>query len=107
MGDKIPNRYKIPLDNIEEVMVMIEAYRKIIDFYERYLEKHGPYDYVDERICALTSEYCEYLFAKEYAREGARTFGSDADIYRAVEKDFKKHFPHLDFTATRKPNDRD
>ena len=99
----IPHRYNIPLDNMPDIVARIEAYQKMINFYEDYLKKHGPYDYVDERITALTNEYCEYLFAKEYAREGARTFGSDEDIYRAVEKDFKKHFPNLKFTPPRKP----
>ena len=29
------------------------------------------------------------------------------NIYRSVEKDFKRHFPHLDFIPPRKPDDRD
>ena len=74
MIKQIPYRYKIPLDDIEKINISIEAYQKLIAFYEEWLEKNGPYDYVVERICALTSEYCEYLFAREFAREGARTF---------------------------------
>jgi hypothetical protein len=107
MIKQIPNRYKIPLDDVEKIVITIEAYQKLISFYEEWLEKYGPYEYVDERICALTSEYCEYLFAKEYAKEGARTFGSDMNVYKSVEKDFKRHFPHLDFIPPRKPDDRD
>ena len=107
MIKQIPKRYEIPLDNIEDIIIRIEAYQKMISFYEQWLEKHGSYDYVEERLCALTSEYCEYLFAKEYAREGARTFGSDTDIYESVKEDFNKHFPHLEFTASRGSNDSD
>lgn len=104
-GNDIPYRYKIPLENIEDIIVMIEVYQKQIAFYERYLEKHGSYSYVDERIAFLTNKSCEYLIAKEYAREGAKAFGSEVDTYSASEKEFKAHFPKLAFTPPRESND--
>ena len=54
---------------IEEININIIVYERTVEFYERYLEKHGDYDYVHERINHLYNELSEYLIAKELHRE--------------------------------------
>lgn len=55
--------------SIEEININIIVYERMVDFYQRYLEKHGDYDYVHERIHYLYSELSEYLIAKELHME--------------------------------------
>ena len=92
-----PLRYSIPIDNIDKINIKIEVLEKMITFYQEYLEREGEYEYVEERVQLLTSQLCEYLFAREFAKEGAKTFGEDHDLYAKVEESFNKHYPQLTF----------
>lgn len=47
----------------------IIVYERTVEVYQRYLEKHGDYDYVHERINYLYGELSEYLIAKELHME--------------------------------------
>lgn len=94
---KILKRYEIPLDDVNQIMMNIESYQRMLNFYEEWTEKHGEYDYVDERVQELSGVLCEYLIAREYVKEGARTFGDDKTVYAAVELEFKKKYPNLEY----------
>jgi hypothetical protein len=94
---KILKRYEIPLDDVNQIMMNIECYQKILSFYEDWVQKHGEYDYVDERVQELSGVLCEYLIAREYAKEGARTFGDDKTVYAAIEIEFKRLYPNLEY----------
>lgn len=37
----------------------------MVGFYQQYIEKHGDYDYVNERIAYLYNELSEYLIARD------------------------------------------
>jgi hypothetical protein len=50
---------------IEEININITAYERTVKAYQEYLEKHGNYDYVHERINYLYNELSEYLIARE------------------------------------------
>lgn len=54
---------------IEEINMNIIVYERTVEVYQRYLEKHGDYDYVHERINYLYGELSEYLIAKELHME--------------------------------------
>ena len=68
-------RYTLDISDIEKLNISIICYEKMISYYESWLEKHGDYDYVHERISHLNNELGEYLIAREFAKEGVRTFG--------------------------------
>lgn len=102
----IPLRYSIPIDNIEKINIKIEALEKMIAFYQDYQEREGEYEYVEERVQLLTSQLCEYLFAREFAKEGAKTFGEDHDLYATVEECFNKHYPNLTFVKPKREEDQ-
>jgi hypothetical protein len=46
----------------------------MIDFYEEYRENNGDYGYIEERINALTNTMAEHMIAREFAKEGCRTY---------------------------------
>jgi len=70
-------RYTLDISNIEELNISIQAYEKMISFYRSWKEKNGEYEYVDERISYLNSVLSEYLIAREFSKEGVKTFGSE------------------------------
>lgn len=90
-------RYTIPLDNIKSIQAHIESYRRMISFYESWLEENGEYDFVHERILHLTNDMVEYMIAEDFAKKGARVFGEDNDVYKAAREQFEKHHPNLAF----------
>ena len=103
---KILKRYEIPLGDIREIMMNIECYQGMLKFYEEWTEKNGEYDYVNERVQELSSILCEYLIAREYAKEGARTFGSGDTAHAIIEAEFKKMYPNLEYPFSRKEDDQ-
>ena len=68
-------RYTIDISNIEDINIIIQAYGKMIDFYESWEKENGEYLYVEERIAYLNNILSEYLIAREFSKEGVRTFG--------------------------------
>ena len=58
-------RDKIKKTDIVEINMMIEVYERMVIVYENWKEKHGEYDYVDERIQYLHNMLAEYLIARE------------------------------------------
>jgi hypothetical protein len=66
-------REKISKSNLHEINIQIEVYERIIDFYVRYEEEHGEWEYTTERILYLNNIYAEYLIARQMAVEGAST----------------------------------
>jgi hypothetical protein len=94
---KPPLRYEISIQDINELNIEIEIRERLIESYLSIQEKIGEYDYIAERIIHLTNEMCEYMIARIWAVEGAKTFGDDFDIYREIEKEFRKNFPNLEF----------
>lgn len=58
-------RNKIEKTDIVEINMMIEVYERMVIVYENWKEKHGEYDYVDERIQYLHNMLAEYLIARE------------------------------------------
>lgn len=101
---KILKRYEIPLDDVNQIMMNIESYQRMLNFYEEWTEKHGEYDYVDERVQELSGVLCEYLIAREYAKEGARTFDGDKTVYAAIEIEFKRDYPNLEYPFSKALN---
>ena len=101
----IPLRYSIPIDSIDRINIEIEVLERMIAFYQDYQEREGEYEYVGERITHLTSNLCEHLFAREFAKEGAKTFGEDHDLYATVEECFNKHYPDLTFVRPKREED--
>ena len=97
----IPMRYTIPLEDVNLIVSNIEAYERMINFYNHWLEENGDYEYVEERIQSLTSIMCEYMMAREFALEGARSFGDDPDLYFKVRGEFEKMFPNQKFPNLR------
>ena len=51
--------------SINEININITAHQSMIDFYEDYTKRKGPYIYVDERLQELYSKQAEYLIARE------------------------------------------
>ena len=51
--------------SIDEININITAHQLVIDFYEDYIKREGPYIYVDERLQDLYSKQAEYLIARE------------------------------------------
>jgi|18_taG_2_1085343.scaffolds.fasta_scaffold18838_4 hypothetical protein len=74
MGQESMLRYNIDIKDINQINVNIEAYQRTIDFYVEYLEQNGEYDYIDERINALNATLAEYMIAREFSKEGCKTF---------------------------------
>jgi hypothetical protein len=70
-------RYTIDISRLDTINAQIEAYEKMLDWYHQWKEKNGEYDYIDERISNLNNEMAEYMIAREFAKEGARTYGDE------------------------------
>ena len=68
-------RYTLDINDIENLNISILCYEKMISFYEMWIEKYGDYDYVRERISHLNNELGEHLIAREFSKEGVKTFG--------------------------------
>ena len=94
---KPPLRYETSIENIDKLNIEIQAREKIIRSYMEIKEKIGEFSYIEERIQHLTSEMCEYMIARLWAIEGAKTFGDDFDMYEKIEKEFSKNYPNLKF----------
>tara|TARA_B100001059_G_C17764247_1_gene544634 strand:+ start:1004 stop:1237 length:234 start_codon:yes stop_codon:yes gene_type:complete len=70
--DQLP-RYKLSGLNLNKINIEIGALQQIIDFYEDYLERKGPYEYVSERLMALYGQLSEYMIAREMHLEDRKT----------------------------------
>ena len=92
-----PLRYETSIENIDKLNIEIQVREKIILSYMEIEEKIGSFDYIEERVRHLTSEMCEYMIARLWAIEGAKTFGDNFDMYAEVEKEFTKNYPNLKF----------
>lgn len=68
-------RYTIDISKINHINSQIEAYQRMIDWYEDWKVRNEPYEYVDELIVYLKGKLAEYLIAREFAKEGVRTYG--------------------------------
>lgn len=65
-------RDKINTSDIDKINIEIEAYQKMISFYEEYL-KDIEYPYAQQRLEKLYSQVAEYLIAREIAVEQSKT----------------------------------
>jgi len=72
-------RYTIDISKIDKINAQIEAHQRMIAWYEEWKERNDPYDYIDERIEDLNGQLAEYLIAREFAKEGVRTYGMEHD----------------------------
>lgn len=68
-------RYTVDISNVDKINIQIEAYQRVINFYEMWIEKHGEYDYVSERLSHLNNTLAEYLIAREFSKDGCRIYG--------------------------------
>ena len=59
------NRDKFSKLSLDEINNSITAHQMMIDWYKDYLERKGPYIYVDERLQELYGRQAEYLIARE------------------------------------------
>ena len=51
--------------SLDEINNSITAHQMMIDWYNDYIERKGPYIYVDERLQQLYAKQAEYLIARE------------------------------------------
>ena len=70
-------RYTIDISKIDQINAYIEAHQRMISWYEDWKERNEPYDYIEERINDLNNQLAEYLIAREFAKEGCRTYGME------------------------------
>ena len=70
-------RYTIDISKIDQINAHIEAHQRMISWYEGWKERNEPYDYIEERINDLNNQLAEYLIAREFAKEGGRTYGME------------------------------
>jgi len=68
-------RYTIDISKIDLINMEITALENMISQYELWIEKNGPYEYVQERISHLKNTLAEHLIAREFSKEDARTYG--------------------------------
>jgi len=68
-------RYTVDISNLDTINIEIEAHQRMIKFYESWTENHGEYEYVSSRLSHLNNTLAEYLIAREFSKEGCRTFG--------------------------------
>lgn len=68
-------RHTLDISDVNNINMNIEAYQRMIGFYTEYQEKNGVFDYVEERIGNLNAILAEYMIAREFAKEGCKTFG--------------------------------
>lgn len=72
-------RYTIDISRIDHINAQIEVIQRMINWYEDWKERNDPYEYVDERIATLNGQLAEYLIAREFAKEGVRTYGLEEE----------------------------
>lgn len=77
--DHLP-RYTIDISKIDHINAQIEAYQRIINWYEDWKERNDLYEYVDERIEDLNGQLAEYLIAREFAKEGVQKSNAENHI---------------------------
>ncbi len=77
--DYLP-RYTIDISKIDHINAQIEAYQRIINWYEDWKERNDLYEYVDERIGDLNGQLAEYLIAREFAMEGVQKSNAENHI---------------------------
>ncbi len=77
-------RYRIEISDLKAINDSIEIHQRMIAWYEDYLEREGEYEYVQERINYLNKDLAEYLIAREFAKEGARTYGEDESYNKLI-----------------------
>ncbi len=58
-------REQISKLKIDEINQYITAYERMVQFYNDYINREGPYEYIDERIHYIYNELSEYLIARE------------------------------------------
>lgn len=68
-------RYSIDISDLTNININIEAYQRMVDFYSKYQEENGVFDYAEDRIKYLNTILAEYMIAREFALEGGKTFG--------------------------------
>lgn len=99
---KVPLRYTIPLEDVEEINIKLEVIARMIAFYESWVETHGEYEYVSEQIASLTNMQCEYMIAREYCLEGLKVGNTPRNAYVAIKKEFHSQFPYLKYPMEHK-----
>ena len=70
-------RHTLDISDVNRININIEAYQRIIDFYTEYQEKHGVFEYAEERIDNLNAILAEYMIAREFAKEAGKTYRLD------------------------------
>jgi hypothetical protein len=58
-------RDEINKKDLDSINIEISALQKMIDVLLAWKEKHGEYDYVDERLNLLYGRQAEFLIARE------------------------------------------
>ena len=58
-------RHEINKKDLDSINIEISALQKMIDVLLAWKEKHGEYDYVDERLNLLYNRQAEFLIARE------------------------------------------
>ena len=58
-------RHEINKKDLDNINIEISALQMMIDVLLAWKEKHGEYDYVDERLNLLYSRQAEFLIARE------------------------------------------
>ena len=43
-------RYRIDISKIDHINAQIEAYQRMLDWYEGWKDRNDPYEYIEERI---------------------------------------------------------
>lgn len=55
--------------NIRDINIEIQALERMIDFYVKYEEKHGEWEYTSERLMILNNRYAEFLIASQITKD--------------------------------------
>lgn len=83
-------RYRIDISRIDQINAQIEAYQKMLSWYEGWKDRNEPYEYIEERIEDLNGQLAEYLIARELATESVRTDGlKDGESYKDGKQEKK------------------
>ena len=59
--------------NIIDINIEIQALEMMIDFYVKYEEEHGEWEYTTERLMYLNKRYAEFLIASQITKDGVAT----------------------------------
>lgn len=62
-------RDNIELDNINNINASIQAYTRMLDFYNKYIEENSSTEYLESRVQYLYSQLAEYMIARELSVE--------------------------------------